>query len=85
MDGNQNMNAGAPEAKVHAKSFSAKFSTKGEVWRFIASEARVYVPPYPNVTIWHLKDLASGTKKAVHCDDVKVIYVAQYESVSFLL
>jgi hypothetical protein len=47
---------------VLSKSFSAKFGTKGEVWRFLASEARIYVPGYAHVTIWHLKDLASGLK-----------------------
>jgi hypothetical protein len=48
---------------VVSKNFSAKFGTKGEVWRFMASEARVYVPSYQTITIWHLKDLASGVKK----------------------
>jgi hypothetical protein len=48
---------------VVSKNFSAKFGTKGEVWRFLATEARVYVPAYGTVTIWHLKELASGKKR----------------------
>jgi hypothetical protein len=48
---------------VVCQSFSAKFGTKGEVWRFLASEAKIYVPHYTQVTIWHLKDLASGKKR----------------------
>ena len=79
---NLNMNAGVEPEKIHSKSFSAKFGTKGEVWRFIATEARIYVPDYRTISIWHCKDLASGTKKAIFCDQVKVIFVPQYESVS---
>jgi hypothetical protein len=48
---------------VVSQNFSAKFGTKGEVWRFMATEARVYVPPYQTITIWHLKELASGKKR----------------------
>ena len=79
---NQNMNAGAMNEKVHAKSFSAKFGTKNEVWRFLATEARIYVPDYQTITIWHCKDLAAGTKKPIFCDEVKIIFVPQYEAVS---
>ena len=53
----------AKPKNVLTASFSAKFSTKGEVWRFLSTEARIYIPPYPTITIWHLKDLASGKKK----------------------
>jgi hypothetical protein len=48
---------------VISSSFSAKFGTKGEVWRFLATDARIYLPSYAHVTIWHLKDLASGLKR----------------------
>ena len=48
---------------VLANSFAAKCSTKGEVWRFLSTEAKIYLPPYTTVTIWHMKDLASGSKK----------------------
>ena len=47
---------------VDQKVFSAKFGTKGEVFRFLATEAMVYLPSYQTVTIWHLKELANGTK-----------------------
>jgi hypothetical protein len=48
---------------IISQSFSAKFGTKGEVWRFLATEAKIYVPTYATITIWHLKDLASGKKR----------------------
>ena len=53
-----------PFAKIDvlASSFSAKFGTKGEIYRFLTTEARVYLPPYQQVNIWHMKDLSSGAK-----------------------
>ena len=75
MDADNHMAPDDQPQMVISSSFSAKFATKGEVWRFLATEACLYLPPYPTVTIWHLKDLASGQKKPVYCDKVKVIYV----------
>jgi hypothetical protein len=46
-----------------ASSFGAKFNTKGEIWRFLTVEAKVYLPSYATVTIWFMKELASGEKK----------------------
>jgi hypothetical protein len=37
------------EQEIHnvvSQNFSAKFGTKGEVWRFLATEAKIYVPHY---------------------------------------
>jgi hypothetical protein len=48
--------------EVLASSFGAKASTKGEVWRFLTTEAKVYLPSYATVTIWHMRDLSAGTK-----------------------
>lgn len=52
---------------IVSTAFSAKFATKGEIWRFLATECSVYLPSYKTVTIWHLKDLASGIKKVSAC------------------
>jgi hypothetical protein len=48
---------------IVASSFGAKFSSKGEIWRFLTTEAGLFLPSFNTVTIWHLKDIASGTKK----------------------
>ena len=48
-----------------ASAFGAKFETKGEIWRFLATEAHLYLPHFSTVTIWHLKDIAAGTKKVL--------------------
>lgn len=61
MDGQENQQI--QTLSVDQKIFSAKCGTKGEVYRFLATEAMVYLPSYDTVTIWHLKELASGKKR----------------------
>ena len=48
---------------ISAKQLASKFSTKMEIWRFLATEVGVYLPPYPTITIWALKDIVAGEKK----------------------
>ena len=50
-------------AQVTAAEFAAKFQSKREVYRFLATEVNAYLPPFENVTVWHLRDIQSGTKK----------------------
>ena len=62
-------------ASVNAASFGSKFSSKSEVFRFCVSEAKIYLPSYQTVTIFHLRDLIAGRRKMVMQADVKVISV----------
>ena len=39
-------NVGDKHVKVDVQLFNAKYSTKGEIYRFLATEAMVYLPPY---------------------------------------
>ena len=48
---------------VDVRNFNAKYRTKGEVYRFLATEAMIYLPPYQTVTIWFMKELSSAQKK----------------------
>jgi len=52
------------------------------VYKFLAHECGIYLPPYDNVTVWHLRDLASGRKKKILGTEVKHIMVPQYEGLS---
>ena len=52
------------------------------MYRFLASEVNVFLPPFENVTIWHLRDIQSGTKKRIKSADVKHINVPQFEGLS---
>jgi hypothetical protein len=63
MSQNSEMQSAQPSQMVLSSSFSDKFNTKGEVWRFLTTEAKVYLPSYATVTIWHMKDLASNQKR----------------------
>jgi len=73
----------APQAaKVTAATFGAKYTNKREVYRFLATEANVYLPPMDNVTIWHLRDLAMGERKRIDAKDVKHIAIPQFEGLS---
>ena len=56
------MNAGATTTTMNVYNFASKWATKGEIYRFLAAEAKVYRPDYRTVTIWHMKDLQAGTK-----------------------
>ena len=47
---------------VNAKEFEAKYGSKPECYKFLAHDCGVYLPPYDNVTVWHLRELAGGTK-----------------------
>ena len=69
-------------AQISQAAFAAKFQSKREVYRFLSSEVRAYLPSYETVTIWHLRDLAMGSKTIIPCDDVKVIDVPQFEGLS---
>ena len=63
---NANMNNGqnpGPQ-QIVASALAAKYSSKGEIWRFLFSEAEFYLPPYATCNIWWLKELAGGIKKA---------------------
>ena len=61
--------------QVTASEFAAKFQSKREVYRFLASEVNVFLPPFENVTVWHLRDIQSGAKNRIKSADVKHINV----------
>jgi hypothetical protein len=63
---------------------SSHFFFCAEVYRFLSCEVRAYLPGYETVTVWHLRDLAMGVKTIIHCDNVKVITVPQFEGLAIL-
>ena len=63
------------KATVTAQAFSAKYQSKQEVYRFLASEVGAYLCSYQTVTIFHLKDLCAGQRRIVYAKDVKQIHV----------
>ena len=52
------------------------------VYRFLASDVHVYLPPAHTVTTWHLRDLCSNNRRRINCADVRVIQVPYFENLS---
>ena len=67
---------------ISVKEFGAKCNDKPEVYKFLAHNNGVYLPPYDDVTVWHLRDLASGKKRRIKGPDVKFIMVPQYSGLA---
>ena len=83
MDG-PNQNAQVPQGPpvVTAAQFNAKFRSKQEVFRFLSFDCGAYLPSYQTVTIFHLRDLASGKKRIIKAAAVKTIQVPHFEGLS---
>ena len=75
MEQEEQINQAEPNATVNAASFGAKFSSKREVYRFLVTEAGVYLPTYETVTVFHMRDLVAGRRRMIKNADVKVIAV----------
>ena len=52
------------------------------MYKFLAHNNGVYLPPYEDVTVWHLRDLSSGKKRRIKGIDVKYIMIPQYSGLA---
>ena len=50
-------------------------SSKKEIYRFLSSEVKAYLDSFETMTIWHLRDLASGERKIIKSKDAKHITI----------
>ena len=84
MEGNQpiNINQMPQKVKVSAAAFGAKMQSKREVYRFLTAECGAYVSSYDTMTIWHLKELASGARKRINASEIKHINITQFEGLN---
>ena len=48
---------------VNVNAFASKFKSKREVYTFLTVDARAFLPPFLNVTIYFLKAIIMGQKK----------------------
>lgn len=67
---------------ISAQEFGAKYSSKREVYRFLASDVKIYLPDYQTVTVWHLRDLACGRRNRIKGTDVKYMSIPQFEGLT---
>ena len=77
-----NINQAPQRVKVSAAAFGAKMQSKREVYRFLTAECGAYVSSYDTMTIWHLKELASGARKRIKASAIKHINVPQFEGLN---
>jgi len=65
--------------KVTAAQFASKYKDKREVFRLLSGDVGAYLPDYDNVTIWHLRDMAAGKRTIIKAQNIKHLYVPQFE------
>ena len=53
-----------------------------QVYRFLSAECKAYLPTYNTVTIFHLRDIMSGKRTLIKCDEVKYINIPYYEGLA---
>ena len=68
-------NNNPPAAQISVSEFAAKFNSKREVYRFLASDVKAYLPDVHTVTAWHLRDLAASKKMIVPSNNVRFLNV----------
>ena len=58
---------------------AAKCRSKSEIYRILATEGGVYLPPMQDATQKYLRDVLRGNKLYVKCKDVKIVHVPHYK------
>ena len=76
---NQINSSSNQKVRITAKQFADKMRSKQEVYHFLTHGLGVYLPAYDNVTVWHMRDLASGKRLRLKAKEIKHLNVPQYE------
>ena len=96
LQNNGNGPAGGQNAHVQvlANEFASKYSSKREVYQFLAGKVRAYLAGYDSVSIYFLRSIAIGEKKCksppvlipravvIKSDDIKHLFVPFYAGLS---
>ena len=72
-------NTAKTKEMVNAAAFASKFQSKREIWRFLSSEVGAYLASYDTMTIYHLKEIASGSRRMILCTEIKHLNVPFFE------
>jgi hypothetical protein len=72
------MEANPNRVRISVKEFAAKASTKGDCYHLMSQDLKAYLPPKQTVTCWFLRDMATGAKGYLHCDNLRHIDVPYY-------
>ena len=65
--------------RITAQDFARKMRSKPEVYHFLTHSLGAYLPAYDNVTVWHMRDLASGKRRRLIAKEIKHLNVPQYD------
>ena len=93
---NNNGNPGGQNQHVAvlANEFASKYSSKREVYQFLAGQVRAYLAGYDSVSVYFLRAIAIGEKKCksppvltppavvIKSDDIKHLFVPFYAGLS---
>ena len=52
------------------------------MYRFVSVDCGAYVSSYETMTVWHLRDLASGQRKIIKCKDISHIEIPHFEGLA---
>ena len=64
---------------ILSATWAAKASTKYEIYLLLCTECKAYLPRIEHITVYFLKEIISGKKKALKQNDVQHLFVPQYE------
>ena len=69
--------------RITAQDFARKMRSKPEVYHFLTHSLGAYLPAYlpayDTVTVWHMRDLASGKRLRLKSKEIKHLNVPQYD------
>ena len=64
---------------ILSATWATKASTKYEIYLLLCTECKAYLPRIEHITVYFLKEIISGKKKALKQNDVQHLFVPQYE------
>ena len=70
------------QVNITSQQFTAKYQSKLELYKFVATECNIYLSSYETVTVWHLRDICAGKRRIIHSQDVKHIHVPHFEGLT---
>ena len=68
--------------QVLAAEFSSKYSSKREVYQFLAGQVKAYLASFDSVSIYFLRDLVIGKKKFIKSEEIIHLFVPFYQGLS---
>ena len=75
------MDPNQTRVRVPMATFAQKLSDKKSAYDWLSQDCSLYMPDKDTVTIFHLRDLANGTKGVIKANAIKHLTVPYYKEV----